>query len=286
MLQKLKRRVVLFVSLLFLMTGSFLYSETKNLEIKPFARDGFETLKIKKSKKKNLVVHIFVPLCDNEHQGIVPVSKILGNGLDLRNNLYWGALYGVKTHLKRSKKWKLIYDKKNISDVVLERVIFKRDNVYIVADAYRGDKMKETLFDYFDSISGVKSAKVALKKESLALYKDADLTIFNGHNGLMDYSIKAKKNEDNKTRETAVIGCKSYKYFKSNLLIAKAYPLVTTTNYMAPEAYVLEAIVNSWGRLESEKSMKKSAGKAYNKYQKCGLRGATRLFQDGWKREK
>ena len=58
--------------------------------------------------------------------------------------------------------------------------------------------------------------------------------------------IKANNNEDNKTRETAIIGCKSYKYFKSNLLIEKAYP----------------------------------------KYQKCGLRGVTRLFQDGWKKEK
>ena len=271
----------LLITITLLTGGYFLHAETT--VIKLFPRDSFKALKVKKSKKEKLVVHVFVPLCDNEHQGIVPVSKILGNGLDLRNNLYWGALYGVKTHLKRSKNWKLIYSKKDISEVVLERVVFKRANVYIVADAYRGDKMKETLLDYFDAIAGVKSGTVKLKKGSLSLYKDADLTIFNGHNGLMDYTVKSAKSRDNKTRETAVIGCKSYHYFKSNLAISKAYPLVTTTNYMAPEAYVLEAIVNAWARLASAESIKKSAGKAYHKYQKCGLRGATRLFQAGWK---
>ena len=44
-----------------------------------------------------VVVHVVVALCDNEHQGIVPVPATLGNGQDPRNNLYWGALYGVRT---------------------------------------------------------------------------------------------------------------------------------------------------------------------------------------------
>ena len=37
------------------------------------------------------VVHVFVALCDNRHQGIVPVRAELGNGQDPRTNLYWGA---------------------------------------------------------------------------------------------------------------------------------------------------------------------------------------------------
>ncbi len=33
-------------------------------------------------------IHVFVALCDNEHQGIVPVPKTLGDGKDACNNLY------------------------------------------------------------------------------------------------------------------------------------------------------------------------------------------------------
>jgi hypothetical protein len=35
-------------------------------------------------------VHVFVALADNQHQGIVPVAAILGNGEDPQHNLYWG----------------------------------------------------------------------------------------------------------------------------------------------------------------------------------------------------
>jgi hypothetical protein len=41
------------------------------------------------------IVHVFVALADNQHQGIVPVPAALGNGRDPQRNLYWGAAYGV-----------------------------------------------------------------------------------------------------------------------------------------------------------------------------------------------
>src|SRR5688500_17366703 len=54
------------------------------------------------------VVHVFVALCDNEHQGIAPVPAKLGDGRDPANNLYWGAMYGVKTFFRRSPDWKTV----------------------------------------------------------------------------------------------------------------------------------------------------------------------------------
>ena len=40
-------------------------------------------------------IHVFVALCDNQSQGIVPVPKQLGNGNDPGNNLYWGLLQAI-----------------------------------------------------------------------------------------------------------------------------------------------------------------------------------------------
>ena len=59
------------------------------------------------------MVHVFVPLCDNEHQGIIPVNASLGNGMNLQTNLYWGARYGVKSHFKSLPAWKLLVSKKD-----------------------------------------------------------------------------------------------------------------------------------------------------------------------------
>ena len=47
-------------------------------------------------------IHVYVALCDNKNQGIVPVSKTLGNGQNPTTNLYWGAAYGIRTFFDRS----------------------------------------------------------------------------------------------------------------------------------------------------------------------------------------
>ncbi len=68
------------------------------------------------------VIHVFVALCDNQHQGIVPVSKVLGNGKDPKNNLYWGAAYGVKTYFKsKTTDWNLLTTLKSNNPVLFTR---------------------------------------------------------------------------------------------------------------------------------------------------------------------
>ena len=100
---------------------------TENLEQSEylkFNRDSIKArIKFKKEKGLPLVVHIFVPLCDNEHQGIVSVSKSLGDGMNLKTNLYWGAGYGIKTHFKRRANWKLVSAQKDIDSNIPDRKI-------------------------------------------------------------------------------------------------------------------------------------------------------------------
>jgi len=272
-------------------------SKTNALTIPTYAEKGKDTtfnrskimahLQEKIATQKPLVIHVFVPLCDNEHQGIVPVSKALGDGQNPMSNLYWGALYGVKTHFRKSKKWTLLQQNKNVSEAVLERVIFERKigqtPVYLVADAYDGRSMKTCLQDYFAAMAGVDSSFVELTKgKKIAIASAADLLVFNGHNGLMDVAVVAPKSRDGRQKDAVVIACVSGSYFTSHLLKASAYPLVMTTNFLAPEAYVLEAIFEEWLQLNTAEQIRSSAGKAYHRYQKCGLKGANRLFSSGW----
>jgi len=241
---------------------------------------------IEKNKAKEpLIIHVLVPLCDNENQGIVPVPKKLGNGLDPYNNLYWGALYGVKTHFKRSKTWKLVSSSKNVNDNVLERIVFESSNsqgnkVLLIADAYRGDKMKTCLQDYFSYLAGGKNAPINSK---ITAGSASDLIVFNGHNGLMEYDLTPLTPKDNKVREAMAIGCISYDYFHPHWKKSKSYPILSTNHLMAPEAYILEAALNSWKNENSSENIHLSSAKAYNKYQKCGINGAKNIFHSGWK---
>lgn len=243
-------------------------------------------LRAKRAKKSPLVFHVFVPLCDNKHQGIVPVNDNLGNGKNLRTNLYWGAGYGVKSYFKYRTDWKTVYDSINTDSVVMERVIYKKvfsgQPVYIVADAYRGDQMKLCINHYLQSLAGRNLDYVNVKGVSVPVGSGADCIVFNGHNGLMDNDIPLVRSVDGKARDAVAIACASKMYFNQYYQYTNSYPLVQTTNLMVPEAYVLHGIIKKYISLADGMSCKNAAGDAYNSIQQCGQRGARNLFSTGW----
>ena len=61
-----------------------------------------------------------------------------------------------------------------------------------------------------------------------------------------------------------------------------AYPLLWTTNLMAPEAYTLKSALDGWILGESNNKIRERAAVAYDKYQKCGLNAARKLMATGW----
>ncbi|MCB9235685.1 MAG: hypothetical protein H6581_28825 [Bacteroidia bacterium] len=246
-----------------------------------------ERLADKRKARQPLVIHLLVPLCDNDHQGIVPVKKTLGNGLDPKNNLYWGALYGVKTHFSRSAGWTSQKDMPSPHPNVLERVAFRKSmadgqKVFLVADAYRGDRMKECLDDLLGSVAGLKQGTQAVEVQDLGLFAKADLLAFAGHNGLMDEEVDFPRNSDGIFKDVVVVGCISHGYFRDPLEKAGGYPLVTTTGLMAPEAYVLEGIFDAWAVGKSPDEIRLAAASQYHAFQKCGMKSATNLFRTGW----
>lgn len=242
-------------------------------------------LKTKKDQDLPRLIQVFVPLCDNDHQGIVPVNSSLGNGLSLRTNLYWGAGYGVYTHFKRSADWRKLTDTiYPTSNTVLQRVVFKHrvSNTILVMDAYRGDRMVNCLEDYFNTLAGIRKDSVTLSNETIQLGSKVDLVVFNGHNGLMDETVEAPFNRDSSIKDAVAIACASHYYFAPKLQQAGGYPLLLTTNLLAPEAYVLHAVLDAWINDKSPAEIRKAAGQGYHNVQKCGLRGATNLFCTGW----
>ena len=142
--------------------------------------------------------------------------------------------------------------------------------------------MKVCLIDVFESIAGSKKEIWQYDNDTIGISANADLIVFNGHNGLMDYNLDYYTSVDNQIRDVSVIGCVSHSYFKDHLLRAKGYPVLMTTNLMAPEAYVAEALIDAWVNLKPEHEIRTSAGAAYHQYQQCGLNGATNLFKVGW----
>ena len=234
-------------------------------------------------------VHVFVALADNEHQGIVPVAAKLGNGEDAERNLYWGSAYGVKTFFSRSADWQRLFCRYKPKAEIIERCVFKyrSGNVYLIADAYRGTEIKQAILDFFDAASGdgaetedVSDSSGGLKLPSRG---GADLLAYVGHDGLMDFQLaKFPQRKNNSVRDAIVLACASKQFFGDGIRASGASPLLWTTGLMAPEAYTLKSALDGWIAGEGHEQIRDRAAAAYDKYQKCGLKAAHRLFASGW----
>lgn len=230
-------------------------------------------------------IHVYVALCDNENQGIVPVSKTLGNGQNPNTNLYWGALYGVKTHLKKSKDWIFIKTLKSKNPQILDRALFKHATTatYLLAEAYDGKYIKNTTIDFLESLAGNTRKTVLHKGQELVFGGKADLVSYIGHDGLMEFRVKGNfTNTSEHKRDAIILACISKRYFAPYVTQTKANPLVWSTGLMSPEAYTLAWALEGWIKDESNEEIRLRAAKAYDHYQKCGLKGAKRLLVTGY----
>lgn len=235
------------------------------------------------------VIHVVVALCDNKYQGIVPVPERIGNGDDPQNNLYWGAGFGVKSFFRKQRDWHLLAEGPVPKAAVLERVVLKhkQKDVHLIADAYRGREIRQATLDFLRFTAGRGREAIEVdnnsKRYKLSIGGGADLIAYVGHNGLMDFSLpEYPEQADERRREAVILACASKPYFEGALRQTGAEPLLWTTNLMAPEAYVLKAAVDGWMLSEDGERVRRRAAEAYNRYQKCGLKGAMNLFANGW----
>ncbi len=230
------------------------------------------------------LIHVFVALCDNEHQGIVKVPKGIGNGQDPNTNLYWGCGYGVKTVFTRDKSWKKLNVPLTKDGKILDRLLFKHatEDVYLLAEAYDGREMEACVKAMLDAASGNLDVRCDVNGKQLLFGGNSDLICFTGHNGLMDFTPTWQfKSGNSKKRETIILACYSKSYFKPYIAQCGASPLIWSTGLMAPEAYILQAAFRSWIAKESNEKVRDSAAGAYSKYQKCSLAAARKLLVTG-----
>lgn len=246
-----------------------------------------QRLKAKVEAGKPLIAHIIVPLCDNANQGIVKVGAALGDGQSTRTNLYWGAGYGMRTHFQRQAEWKTLSLTDPEEPHILERLVTQRTypngaKVILIADAYDGAYMKRSIEDYLDALCGIKSGTITAGNEEIPAWSAADLLAFNGHNGLMDNEVAERAFTSGQPKDAVVIACISHSWFEPHLRRAHAYPLVTTTNLLAPEAYIMRHIIDAWAMLKSDEEVDAAAAQGNTQYQKCSLASSNRLFRTGW----
>ena len=223
----------------------------------------------------------------------MPVPAALGNGQSPSSNLYWGAMYGVRSFLARRAGWSEWAAAIKPTAPVLERVVLRttierdgrRGEVFVVAEAWDGKEMRAALERFLTHAAGGLPATLEAKAPdgrtlTLPTGGAAHLVAFVGHNGLMDFSLEATPGPEvgSSPRSSLVLACASKPYFLDALKEGGSFPLLLTTGLMAPEAYTLDAVVRAWFGGRSPGQVREAAARAYEAHQHCGLSAARGLF--------
>lgn len=219
----------------------------------------------------NTHIYVIVSLVDNVTQGIEPVPAKIGDGNNPGSNLYWGAAYGVKTFLSKADGWRKLGCEKDINDTILERCQFTwKDNLTVTADAYRGSRIDQAMLDFMQQAA---TPPNPAKRE---------MVVFIGHDGLMDAKnqpiIERFPKHAGHHKQAVALACMSEEYFSRHLLAAGSKPVVTTFSFMAPEAYVLEAVARGFAIQASEAELRSSAGIVYARYQRISTKAGKSVF--------
>ena len=210
-------------------------------------------------------VRVFVALADNASQGIAPVPAKIGNGDDADANLYWGTSEGFRSIFRASKSWTRTDSAKPEAGPVLERLAFTHASrtCVLTAEAWRGSEIKACLEAFFQE----------LKTGS------ADLVVFVGHNGLMDFHLPVVVGNQRKTRpEAMVLCCKSRAYFSSYFEALEVKPLLLTEQLMYPGSFLVRDTLAVWLQRGSLDEIRMAAAKSYAANQGISVKAAAGVF--------
>lgn len=209
-------------------------------------------------------VVVFVALCDNATQGIIPVPAKIGDGNKPDANLYWGCTDGFSGCFRASKAWKLQRKEVPQDERIFERLVYLHEsgNIELTAEAWRGSEIKACLTAF----------------ESALVSGNHHLCAYIGHNVLMDGEVAPPTVKAAKPCDAIVLCCKSESYFKTRLAAMGVRPVLLTTQLMYPGSFLLRDSLPVWAKDRPVSEIRQAAGAAYARNQKIPTKAATGVF--------
>jgi len=235
-----------------------------------------------------LVVHVLVALCSNDQ--IDCGSSIAGRAGNLSHNVYWGAIFGARRFLERKHSEFSRLSLEKIDDVVLERAVYRRRvpaarwklqregsvEQIVVLDAVHGDAINRAVSGFWSAAASGERLSIVDGGRTRAL--SVHVAGYVGHNRLMDGVALPEAKPSPAALPSFVLACYSESYFGTKLRKAGSTPLVTTRQLMAPEGYVLDAVLRGIGDGDDRSKIRERAVSAYAKWQKLSHGVASGIF--------
>lgn len=211
-------------------------------------------------------VLVVVPLCDGAR--LACGNGALGDPRSLDGNLYWGARFGAERFLKDRAGITVTESKAGVAPVLRELHLVRRAEkgereVRATLVAFDGERIDDALAYFLDAVR----------------LRRADLVVWAGHDRLMDVAAP-ELGRASRPASVAVLACESERYFGPALDAMGARAVALTRTFMAPEGYLLDALVVSVARNgpDERELLRQALVGAYARWQKISAKSAATVF--------
>lgn len=249
-------------------------------------------------RDRMVTVTVHVALCDSSKSKVN--SPDLGLGNNPAKNLYWGAKNGVRRFFNDRSEWELIgADPGRSVRYVLQRVVFIRKvkptpewrqrgvtkpfQICMLAVAWAGPAAGDAMRAVFrDALNLQPPTEVRVGERTLRFGSGSNLIGYVGFNAVKeDSSILPDPGESiprPAPRGVFFITPSSAQTVGSTLRDLGLHPVLLTTDYITPEAYVLYGLTEALAQGRIEKGFSLNAAELYAKFQRLEPEATYTLF--------
>ena len=256
---------------------------------------------------KPMVTTVYVALCDNDSQGIIPVkNRRICNGDDPAQNMYWQG-NGISGYLKMHG-WKRHGRTRDDNGTVMVEEVWKKRifagkkmrqlgaprsfDAVVVAKAYRGSRIHDAMKDYLSAIHA-DAGEVATTGDGQELNAGGQSHVvgYIGHDYFMDVAVGSDRyNELTASRHhrtarlakgTFAFACISNAWVRPYVSYANIYILAMNNYLTYPSAWTLGGIVQGIAAGGDGEFIYRQAARQFANGQKCGLKWALKAFSYG-----
>ena len=235
-----------------------------------------------------LVIEVFVPLCSNDQ--IDCGSAVAGRPGSLDTNLYWGAVFGARRFLDRPHSVWTRLELTPVDSVELRRATYRRQvpaarfelerrepvTQIVVLHAIHGSAIDQAVRRFWERAAsgGTVTFHDGVRERTERVHAVG----YAGHNRLLDGVKLPPVPRSWEPVPAFVLSCYSEPTFRRPLLRVGARPLVMTRALMAPEGYLLEAVLRGLGDNQSTRELRSRAVRSYAAWQRLSPAQAGRIF--------
>jgi hypothetical protein len=226
------------------------------------------------------------------------VPARFGDGAAPGHNLYWGALFGVETHLLNAAGWRRVYTDSGDGAGVIRRVVAHRRSeataswralgvedqfdVFVLANAWPAERIRDAMGGPIRDAFGDRPLALSVDGVERAFGSASAISGYVGADGLAeDYWDVFADLGPKAPRPVGVfyVSAHSATYLHRAVVEHGLYPVLFVREPIIPEAYVVEGILDALLAGDVGDAFVSQAGRRYSEYQSAISRQrAERMF--------